>query len=161
MVNTDVVVEAIRQWLASQFPESTIDSQSIFDTETHLFRVHQQKGRHPELEVSREILERTKPEALLRELAQSDAIERMKRDPSVRIQYFSSGIPHFETRYVRCDGTRYRVVRDDKHNLSIFDSADKRLAKTPPHMLVFSGSIFQVQESEWCAKIRTWRGEGQ
>jgi hypothetical protein len=161
MANTDVAVESIRQWLASQFPSSTIDSQSIFDTETHLFRVHQQKGQHPELEVSREVLERHAPEALVRELAQSDAIERMKRDPSVRIQYFGSGIHHFETRYVRCDSTQYRIVRDDKHNVSIFDSGDKLLAKTPHHMSVLSGSIFRVQESEWCAKIRAWRGEGQ
>lgn len=159
--NPQATVQAIREWLTVEFSGSTVNSQNIFDKETELFRVHVAKGHQPELEVSREILERQATAAVLKELKESDSIERMKRDPSVRIQYFDSGIHHFETRYVRCDDNSYRVVRDEKHNVTIYDSADRRLSQTPKTVLNLPASIFQVSADEWCSRIRTWRGEGQ
>jgi hypothetical protein len=154
-------VDAVQKWLAAQFPEATIVTGEIFDRESTLFRVHTKAGPYPELEILREVLEDKSPDTLVRELAKSDALERLRRDPSVRIQYFRSGINHFETRYVQCDNRHYRIVRDDKHNVTIFDYDDRRLANMPPQMLVLPASIFDLQVGEWCTRIMSWRGEGQ
>jgi len=161
MTTAKEAVQAISEWLRTRFQGSTVDTQNIFDKETQLFRVHVGKGKHPELEVSREVLGHRTTEAILSELGKGDTIERMNRDPSVRIQYFDSGITHFETRYLRCDDSLYRVVRDENHNVVVYDSADRRLTKAPRTVLSLPASIFQVSSDEWCSRIRAWRGEGQ
>jgi hypothetical protein len=161
MTSESAGIDAVHERLERWFPDSRVESQEIFDRETHLFRIHLPTGRASELEVSREVLDHEPPEAIVNELSQSDSAERLRRDPSVRVQYFSSGIDHFETRYVLCDGRQYRVVRDDKHNVSIFDSSDNLLLNTPRQMLVRPTSIFRSREADWRDQIRAWRGEGQ
>jgi hypothetical protein len=154
-------VRAVQDWLANLFPDSRIQSHEDFDRDTWVFRVFPVVGRAGELELSREVLERDDPEAIKGALADSDASERMHRDPTVRVQYFSSGVNGFETRLLNCDGRMYRIVRDGSHNIAVFDSADQRLKNTPKIPAVFQGSIFDRPASDWCEQVRAWRGSGQ
>jgi hypothetical protein len=161
MADLQLGIEAVRAWLAARFPGASIEAREDFDRETHLFRLHPPGGRAPELEISREVVERESPQEIAHQLTESETFDRLNRDPSVRVQYFSAGIAPFETRHVACDGRRYRIVRDEKHNVAIFDAGDQSLKKTPRQMLVLPRSVFQVPVDKWCEWIRTWRGEGQ
>jgi hypothetical protein len=155
------VVKSVAAWLSEQFPSATIEHQGDFDRETHLFRVVRRQGGHPELEISREVLEREEPAQVIEELRREDVASRLDRDPNFRIQFFQDGLRGLETRIVHCDGRRYRVVRDAQHNVSIYDSEDRRLEKMPQSMLVLPDSVFKRDAAKWCSDIRSWRGPTQ
>jgi hypothetical protein len=154
-------VSEIERWIAAQFPAAFVEKGEDFERETVLFRVKIQDNMASELELSREVLTDNSPASLVAALNQSDVAERLERDPSVRVQFFSSGIPHFETRWIECDGRTYRVVRDEKHNVTLYDAADRRLANMPPQMLVTDTSIFRGPAHEWGGQILQWRGLDQ
>jgi hypothetical protein len=161
MTNQHPTLAAIREWLKEKLSASRVDVWESDDSETHIFQVQPSSGRVPEFETSQEVIEDRSRDAILSELQQSDTVERMVRDPSVRVQFFSGGINHFETRYIRCDGRRYRIVRDEHHHVAIFDASDNRLRNTPRQVLNLPVSIFQKHTSKWCEDVRNWRGEDQ
>ena len=161
MQEPNVAITAITEWLKDKFNDSEINYSESDDRETHVFRIRPRSGHTSELEVSQEVIDHNPIDHLIRDLEQSDTVDRMKRDPTMRIQYFSGGINHLEARYISCDGRIYLIVRDEGHNVSIFDASDARLQNSPQSMRVLPSSIFHVQASKWREQIRSWRGDEQ
>ncbi len=162
MISNHTVVERIKEWMSSQFPGAVVDAVEIGEREVTLFRIHRPEASTCELEVTQEALDHHTADVILGDLESEDVAGRLARDSTLRLQYKSTcEVPHFETRHVACDGKTYRVVRDDKHNVRIYDSHDQLLERLPRQMLVMQASIYRRHEQRWCEEIRSWRGEDQ
>ena len=160
MTTDNSVVDAVLKWLANHFPDTSVEHAGDFDRETHLFRIQPPQGRAPELELSREVLERKSPASVTGTLDREKVAERLTRDPTLRVQFFEDGVRGFETRFVTCDGQQYRIVRDGGHNVAIYDSSDQRLPNAPQQQTVMTTSIFKKDMHTWCDAIRVWRSSG-
>ena len=122
----------IQAWLSAGLQASRIESTTIFDRDSILFRAWPRGGRAVELEVDRKAIEDFTSAMILADLEDSDVLTRLTTDPSMRLCYgFKRDVPHFESRTVVCEGRQYRIVRDASHNVRIYDGTDERLKGTP------------------------------
>lgn len=150
-------VSAIERWMRTNFPDAYVESREIFERVVVLFRASEE-ATYYELEVTGEAFRKQPTGTILDDLENQEVARRLRNDPSLRLQYRSSRVvPHFETRYVSCDGRQYRIVRDSNHNVQIFDSADQLLEETPPGLRVMQNSVYRRSREEWCREIRSRR----
>ena len=156
-------VDALTSWFLQVFPGGASKTRAEPDREVVVFSVtpHDASGTRS-FEVTDEALNDHPPESIIRDLERQRIPALLKRDPTLRPRYSTDRrIPHVETREVRCDRRTYRVVRDSGHNVVVYDSKDRRLAKTPTGLWVMDASIFARPKAEWCQDIRNWRGPSQ
>lgn len=156
-------VEALEVGLIEIFSDAEVESHYIFDRSVVLFRIYDRpRSPFPELEITEEALEDHEADTILIDLVDHEVPERLGRDPSMRLCYYTRrSVPPAEVRYVRCDGRLYRIVRDEGHNVRVFDSADRPLENLPPTLLVLRSSLYQRSQDELCSDVHKWRGSEQ
>jgi hypothetical protein len=155
--------KSIEQWLQATLP-GTAASHAPLDREVVLFRAHEPRSGAPryELEISREAFEDHIVETIVADLVQQKVADRLRADPTMRLTYSRDrNVPQLETLWVVCDGPHYRVVRDTKHNVRIYDKSNQLLSNWPAVMTVMPNSIHHRPAGGWCEDIRKWRGADQ
>lgn len=154
--------DAIACWLQEKSGVANVEWDAIFDRDVALFRLYRDEPPSPELEVTAEALEDHPSETILADLDDQQVVQRLVADPTMRLRYYTRReVPPREEMWVRCDGRRYRVLRDSGHNVRIFDNAGRLLDNIPDTLLVMPSSVFRKSNQKWCREIREWRGATQ
>jgi len=161
MAPTNEQKQAISEWLTKQLAAAAVSSHYDFSRETTLFTVRRDPGTVA-LEITDSAFEDYPVAEIIRDLTEEKLVERFARDPTMRAQYVArQKLLGHECLYISCDGRQYRVIRDGAHNVRVFDDSDRPLDRAPRGMLVLPGSLFSRSEAQWCADIRSWRGQQQ
>jgi hypothetical protein len=151
-------INGIASWLQVKLAAG-VTTRAEFDSEVVVFRVQPVTGGAAmELAISEEALGDHPPDEVIADLAALDIPDRLRRDPTMRLAYSTDrDVPHLETRYVDCDGRRYRLVRDSQHAVRAYDQSDNLLPSLPSPLPILQVSLFRRGLTQLQDDIRQWR----
>lgn len=153
---------AVAHWLKEATSATRVEFDQAFNTDAWLFRGNRPGQPSVELEIAGNAMDDYTTDQILADLDASAVPARLVKDPSLRLQYHADrSIPHFETKHIRCDDRAYRIVRDSKHHVLVFDVVDKVLQNMPKDVLGLSESIFRRHDQQWREDVRRWRDGDQ
>ena len=154
MIYSRDTVRHVADWLATEFTDSV---QTFEDPErlTVIFRVVDDAGSEAELELSLEALEDHSSDTIVSDLANQAVPARLRRDPTLRLQYFSDRlVPHGERRSFVCDGQLFSAVRDASHCVLFYASDGSQLHEQLPTPHVLHTSLFKRSLGNLCDDVQ-------
>jgi hypothetical protein len=163
MTWTESPAYRLAEWIKAEMPANHVELDDHFDTESVVFYIDAPGViPAPVLQIGEDMLADHPVTDLVEALKRERVLERLRRDPTLRLALHSSGeVPTHESRTVPCDGRTYRIERDSEHNVRIYDSNDRLLENLPRTILVMPNSVHGRNVTEWQQDIRQWRGPDQ